>query len=178
MSEDEFRTDLRWPTDPLGERRDQTLDGPRRPDGDGGVASEGADAPADDHDRGADRILERLRSLRLELDANLAEVKSEIAALRLSMSKRPTPALAPLIEELAVLRSVVEEVAAAVPPTRLDAIEDELAGVGEELVSLRRRITLRADAKSEPVTLADDQLEQIARGVAALLGGNVGRRPR
>jgi signal transduction histidine kinase len=181
MSEDEFRADLRWPIDPLGERPsivDPEEDAPgwRPPaDLDDVAPPPGDRTVAEELDRISDRVLERLRAARVALDADLAELRTELGAIRQAMSQLertpPPPAvvgpstLAPLVEEVGALRAAVEALAAAVTPERLDDMAEELAGVQAELVSLRRRITLRAGG--EGVALTDDQLDRLAAAVAA-----------
>jgi hypothetical protein len=180
MSEDEFRADLRWPTDPLGERPRADLSDddapPWSPPADLEDAGPGERALLDEVGRLSDRLLERMRGLRASLDADLAEIRTELAAVRQSLSKAggrtpaapPPPDLGPLVEEMASMRASVDGIAGTVTSDRLDDLADELAGLQAELVSLRRRITLRATA-GEGASLTDEQLEQLAAAVAAHL---------
>lgn len=145
MSEDEFRTDLRWPTDPLGERRGRHL------------------APEDVDD-------EHLAPTAVDdepLDVDLARVLSEMATLRQAVDG--------VSADLTALRA---ERGRLQEPRSFDAIAEELTGIREELVSLRRRITLRVGASTAPLVLTDGQLEHLAQAVANRLGAVGGRRRR
>jgi ABC-type transporter Mla subunit MlaD len=160
MPEDEFRTELSWPTDPLGERP-AADDEAAEPTGQ-------QDSPPpppkpDGHDDAGDRLLERVDTLRRDVDAHLAGLRAELAGIRGSLAElleRPTetsrgsaaPSIEPLLAELAQMR--------------------------DELVSLRRRITLRADAQADTAVLSDEQLDRIARTVAGLLSGVTDRPQR
>ncbi len=189
MSEDEFRADLRWPIDPLGERT------PAHPSGDDSQpwspppelegAGAGELALVEEVGRLSDRLLERMRGLRVAVEADMAEIRAEIAAIRQSVSKATERAgLAPragagrdagaLHDELSALRASVDAVAASVSPDRLDDLADELAGVQTELVALRRRISLRAPDAEGP-SLSDEQLARLAAAVAAQLRRDGGR---
>jgi hypothetical protein len=196
MSEDEFRADLRWPTDPLGERppahlADDEPDWEEPVDRDDAVSSVDRSV-AEEVDRLATRILERLRSTRTAIEGDLAEVRSELAAIRQGLSAlaeratgpapaaapAPPPDLEPLRADVADLRASVDglatSIAGAITPDRFDDIADELSGVQAELVSLRRRITLRAPG-AESSGLTDEQLDRLAEAVAAKLRAD-GRR--
>ena len=192
MSEDEFRADLRWPTDPLGERPPAHL-APEDEAWEAGLAD--ADAVADDAgdrtlaeevERLADRVVERLRTTRTALEGELAELRTELAAVReglATIAERPVPRpvaaaapdLAPLLAELTEVRAGVDALTASITSERLDDLADELSGVQTELQSLRRRISLRAPGGEGSTGLSDDQLERLAAAVAAKLGAD-GRR--
>jgi hypothetical protein len=182
MSDDEFRADLRWPVDPLGERPPADLaddEPPWSPPADLEEAGPpGERALLEEVGRLSDRLVERMRGLRVAVEADLAEIRSELTAVRKDLSKvtkrapvapagAPAADLEPLQEELAALRTSVDGVAGTITSDRLDDLADELAGLQAEIVSLRRRISLRATG--EGPSLSDEQLEQLASAVAAHL---------
>ena len=150
MPEDEFRTDLQWPTDPLGERHDQP-----------GTEADVPSAPRPAIGRAelgelADRILEALATVRADLNTDLDGLRADVAALRQSIDEvleRPPPVPAGKAPPLPSLAPVLEEI----------------AQVRKELASLKRRIGLRAEADADAAVLTDEQLDRIARTVAGLL---------
>lgn len=187
MSEDEFRADLHWPIDPLGERPPAHLaaDAAWEAELDEPDALAGEQTMAEAVDRLADRLLERVRSTRVAIEGQLAEVRAELAAIReglTALAERPagrstagaTPDLRPVLAEVAGLRASVDAMAGTITSERLDDLADELSGVQAELVSLRRRISLRAPG-AEGAGLTDDQLERLAAAVADRLRAD-GRR--
>jgi len=168
MPEDEFRTELEWPRDPLGERSPL---GPDDEATDGAVAAEVASKQdprvrspnPDRHDHlGDGSLLERLDALDRALGAGLAEVSTELAALRRTVDD---------------LRDEAPAATGAGAP-RMDAVLAELTAVREELVSLRRRVSLRADARPDRAVLSDEQLARLARSVADLLSGGANQARR
>ena len=109
----------------------------------------------------ADRIVEVVQALQSDLDANLDDVRGEVADLRQAVDdllerppapaggSQPLPSLAPVLEEIAEVRA--------------------------ELTSLRRRISLRAEAEADTAVLTEEQLDHIARAVAGLLSPSTER---
>jgi len=173
MPEDEFRTDLRWPTDPLGEREG----GP----GDEGAAADeevervsevwtgesrapvlsGADRSSrfvvEAYDRLADRVLERLRALRVDLDSDLAEIRSEMATLRQAVDDVGDRV------QLRQLRSSIDELRGDVSGLRRSVLEwPELERVSSDVAALRADVTnllagrtpARAAGPADPAAVA------------------------
>jgi hypothetical protein len=158
VPEDEFETELEWPSDPFGERRSAAP-----------AAAEQDSPPSppkpEGHDDAGERLLERVDILRRDVDAHLADVRADLAGIRQSLTDllaRPVeparPGGAPSTEGL------------------LEPVLAELAQVRDELASLRRRISLRAGTDGS--VLSDEQLTRIARTVADLLSGGTDRGNR
>jgi hypothetical protein len=166
MPQDEFDTDLEWPSDPIGERRAAVpAAAEERPEQDSPPPppnSEDHDGRhGEGHDRASDRLLERIDILRRDVDAHLADLRAELGGIRQSLA------------DLAARPAEPSSVAAA---PSLEPLLTELAHVHEELASLRRRISLRADA--DRAVLSDEELTRIARTVADLLSGGTDRGHR
>lgn len=99
-------------------------------------------AVVDAHDRLADRVLQRLRAFREDIDADLAELRSEMAALRQSVEdmgdRMPARQIRSSLEELrgdlAGLRR------AGFDGSQLEHISGELAGLRSDLADLAARM--------------------------------------
>jgi hypothetical protein len=138
-------------------------------------------AVVDAYDRLADQVLGRMRALHQDVDADLAEVRSELASLRRSVEdvgdrvqlRQLRTSLDELRTDVAALRRAVLEQA---DPAEGSAAE-QLALLREEVVALRRRIALRA--QSDPAAapgLSDDDVARIAAAVAERLAPPSRRR--
>jgi ABC-type transporter Mla subunit MlaD len=154
MPEDEFRTDLEWPTDPFGEPRERV---------DPDAPPEAATPPpateplvADALDQLAERLVARLHDLQVRLHADYDGLRSEVAALRTSVDE-------------ALTRSAEPATGAAAAAPSLTPVLEEIDRVRDEIASLKRRISLRADTPADTPVLTDEQLDRIARTVAGLL---------
>ncbi|MFL6206857.1 MAG: hypothetical protein ACJ739_16065 [Acidimicrobiales bacterium] len=156
MPEDEFEADLEWPTDPFGERRPTSPSPPEPP-----PEQDSPPPPPkpDLHDGAGDRILELVDVLRRDVDAHLADVRAELAGIRQALAD--------------LLARPVDAPSSGSPS--IEPLLAELGKVHDELASLRRRISLRADAAADRAVLSDDQLTRIARTVADLLSGGTDR---
>jgi hypothetical protein len=217
---DDLTADLRWPRVTRDERPAPLLDdhearpsdvpldrepkGPERLDEApvevvGGVVERPRfdRATIEAYDRLAERLLERLRSLREDLDADLAEVRSEIASLRAavddvgdrvqlrqlrasinelrgdvsSMRRAVTewPELEQVSHDISSLRADMAtlcETGGTSGPVDVAPVLEATAAVQAELVSLRRRIALRASGES---SLSDEQLDLLAEAVTTRL---------
>jgi hypothetical protein len=143
-------------------------------------------AVVDAYDRLADQVLGRMRALHQDVDADLAEVRSELASLRRSVEdvgdrvqlRQLRTSLDELRADVAGLRRAVLESPEPGPggpgapgtAAAQGAAAEQLALLREEVVSLRRRIALRGRAEpAEPAPLTDDDVDRIAAAVAARL---------
>jgi len=122
----------------------------------------------------ADRLLQRLLTIRDDLGAEMAALRLEVAALRQSVDELrgrfPTGHLGPVLDELAQLRAevgqlvavgpvapklgslapLVAEIAALRDELSLDPVLAELAELRSELAHVRRRVALRAANADAP----------------------------
>jgi hypothetical protein len=156
MPEDEFRTDLQWPIDPLGERQSPPPDS--APVSPGTLTHE---VVAEELDRLSDRLIEVLQALRSDLDADLDDVRAEVAGVRRLVDE---------VRERPPLPGGPSQ-----PPPSLEPVLEELATVREELISLKHRIGLRAKAQADAAVLTDEQIDRIARTVAERLSIRIKR---
>ena len=154
MPEDEFRTDLEWPSDPFGEPRERV---------DPAASPETAAPPpamepliAEALDQLAERLVALVHDLQVRLHADYDGLRSEVAALRTSVD-----------EALAGSAAPAEGAASAAPS--LTPVLEEIDRVRDEIASLKRRISLRVDPPADTPVLTDEQLDRIARTVAGLL---------
>lgn len=148
------------------------------------------------YDRFADRVLERLRMLREDVDTDLGAVRSELATLRQAVDDvaervelrklRATidelrgdisglrravlewPELEQVSSDVAALRADLSDMAKPVSRdlTTLAPMLEEIAALREEFVSLRRRIALRVSNEGE---LSEERIAAIADAVAKRL---------
>lgn len=136
------------------------------------------------HDRLADRMLQRLRAMRDDIDADLAELRSEMSALRHSIDdagdRVPIRQMRTSLEELRADVAALRRV--GLPEVDADAlaaggrVAEELAALRNEIAALRRRISLRAVAESPG--LSDEQLHLLAELVAERMRATGTRRRR
>jgi DNA-binding FrmR family transcriptional regulator len=134
-------------------------------------------------DRLADRLLERIRSLRQDVDADLTSVRSELASLRQAVD-----AVADRVQ-MRHLRTTLEEVHGDVVGLRRAVLEwPELEQVAEDIAAVRGDLaTLATDVARLPSgpsaqvaapgpALDDEQLERIVDAVAERVAAKLGRR--
>jgi hypothetical protein len=154
MPEDEFRTDLEWPTDPFG----GTSERAEAPAIDAAAPSN--PSPVEGLEDAIERVLaavgDSFHDLQVRLHADYDALRSEVAALRASVDELVAGSSAPAHP-------------AADAPASLDPVLEGIDRVRDEITSLKRRITLRAEAAADAAVLTDEQLDRIARTVAGLL---------
>jgi hypothetical protein len=165
------------------------------------------------YDRLGDRVLERMRALREDVDADLTAVRSELATLRQAVDDvgdrvqlrqlRATidelrgdvsglrraviewPELEQVSSDISGLRSDMSNVLAATHASdssdsalsfaALAPLVEEIAQLRGEVMSLRRRISLRGQGQA--VSVDDTQLERLADAVAERMAfGAKGKR--
>jgi hypothetical protein len=157
---DEFRTDLEWPTDPFGGAREPAVE--RK-------ASAAEPSPAAPDLEALERVVERalaavgdsFHDLQVRLHADYDALRSEVAALRASVDA--------LVAGHAEPAEVAGDAPVSLAPVSLAPVLEEIDRVRDEITSLKRRITLRAEAAADAAVLTDEQLDRIARTVAGLL---------
>jgi hypothetical protein len=154
MPEDEFRTDLEWPTDPFGEPRERVAD--PAPDPTPPAAAPDAEALAEALDQLTQRVVELVHDLQVRLHADYDGLRSEVAALRSALDE-------------AVAGSAAPAKGAGAAASSLAPVLEEIGRVRDEIASLKRRISLRAEPSADAAVLTDEQLDRIARTVAGLL---------
>ncbi len=127
-------------------------------------------------DRLGARVLGRLRDLREDLDADLADVRSQVAALTGAVEdvadrvelRQLRGAVDELRSDVAGLRRTIAEPSgrehAAAP--ELEDLAQELSELRAEMVSLRRRMSLKASGSG---TLTPEELAAIAEVVTERL---------
>ena len=167
MPEDEFRTDLQWPTDPLGER-----------DPAGATAGEDVERVSEvwTKESRPSSLPSADRSSRPEVDAyeQLRQLRSTVEDLRRDMnglrrSVMEWPELERVSSDVAALRADVGALlargSAASGTARTDKDEasgqngEALSELREEISLLRRRISLRA---KDSVPLSEDDIDRLA----------------
>jgi hypothetical protein len=145
-------------------------------------------AVVDAYDRLADQVLGRMRALHQDVDADLAEVRSELASLRRSVEdvgdrvqlRQLRTSLDELRSDVAGLRRAVLEWSGpggAGEPPEPGATAEQLTLLREEVIALRRRIALRGRTEA-PSALSDDDVERIAAALAERLAPPSRRRNR
>ncbi len=253
-TDEEIAVRLQWPTDPVGTTAPPPSPQAAEPSSPPAAAPLAGATPVhaaevmppssdparpgralvEAYDRLGDRVLERLRALREDVDADLAGVRSELASLRQAVDDvgdrvqlrqlRATvdelrgdvsglrravlewPELEQVSSDVASLRADLSEVlsrlnadpaddrrsldevrseikdlrrsveASMSLPTLAPLIE-EVVSLRDEVSSLRRRISLRAEGSS--VELNEEQMDRLIRAVETRVGGGVrpGQRP-
>jgi hypothetical protein len=135
-------------------------------------------AVVDAYDRLADQVLGRMRALHQDVDADLAEIRSELASLRRSVEdvgdrvqlRQLRTSIDELRSDVAGLRRAVPDATGPGGDSQGDSMAEQLALLREEVVSLRRRIALRGRPESsEAVALSDDDVDRIAAALAERL---------
>jgi hypothetical protein len=170
LSDDDIGVRLHWPGAAEGRERPIELDEePAQPD-----AAVDADEPASPGavgDRLTDAVLARLGALEQEVAVAIDELRGDVASLREVVLGWPE--LEQVGADLAGLRAEVSDLLESRKAFTngdspgLASVRTEVEALREEMVSLRRRISLRATAA--PVGLDDDQLERLARAISERL---------
>lgn len=220
-SDDELVVQLKWPSDP---QREEAANAPHRRElaeetevhpaevvATGGQGRPGATL-IEAYDRLGDRVLERMRALREDVDADLSSVRSELASLRQAVDDvgdrvqlrqlRATidelrgdvsglrravlewPELEQVSSDIAGLRSDMSTILEALRTGGAPAIDlpvlaplvAEVAALRSEVAGLRRRIALRADVAQGGIDEAG--LERLTAQVADRIGAPASPRSR
>ncbi len=146
--DDDLAVRLQWPSDPsLAPEADRPAPPPWNADDDTDVHSAEVVATAGDpsrpgrtlieaYDRLGDRVLERMRALREDLDADLSAVRSELASLRQAVDDVGDRV------QLRQLRATLDELRSDVTGLRRAVIEwPELEQVSSDIAGLRSDMT-------------------------------------
>ena len=180
LSDDDIGVRLHWPgaaegREPVAELVEEPAEPAPTLDRDDDPAStEGAG------DRLTNVVLARLGALEEEVAAAIDELRGDLASLREVVLGWPE--LEQVGADLAGLRTEVSDLLESRKAFTngdspgLASVRTEVEALREEMVSLRRRISLRATAT--PAGLDDEQLERLARAISERLAPPEGPQPR
>jgi hypothetical protein len=174
MADDDLSTRLHWPADPLdaGQRTASAPTGtPERPP----PADPPRPAPGSKSEVGI--LRDEVAALRRAIEelsdrVRLEPLTSQVEALRLQLvelrddlpAADAAPAGPAVVAALEELRTSIQGISTVrAPAGSLAPIVEELGALRQEVVSLRRRVTLRSKAVDD--VLDDDQLERIVEAV-------------